>query len=73
MNLSDHQHMPTGHSSQTTLKGNAFRPYEDRWPADTRLARPARAERPTLTKAAGRMLRHWPSKSVHAQLVRRAA
>ena len=60
-------------SSQTTLKGNAFRPYEDRWPADRRLDAREFHALPSLTKSARTMLKHWPSKTSRSQLSRRPA
>jgi hypothetical protein len=61
------------HSSQTTLKGNAFRPYEDRWPADARFDAREFHARPSLTKSARAMLKHWPSKNSRSALSRRPA
>ncbi|HEX3617341.1 MAG TPA: hypothetical protein VHU61_12430 [Solirubrobacteraceae bacterium] len=71
--LSDHGHMLSGHSPQTSLKGYAFRPFEDTWPADNRLDQLRLKERPSAAKAARRMLRHWPSKDRQANLIRRLA
>jgi hypothetical protein len=60
-------------SSQTTLAGNAFRPFEDRWPADRRLDAREFNARPSLTKSARAMLKHWPSRTTRSQLSRRPA
>jgi hypothetical protein len=65
--------MLSTHSSQASLKGYAFRPFGDTWPADNRLHQLRLPERPSAAKASRRMLKHWPSKSSQAQLVRRPA
>jgi hypothetical protein len=65
--------MLTSYSPQTSLKGYAFRPFEETWPADNRLDQLRLQERPSAAKAAGRMLRHWPSKTRQAKLIRRLA
>ena len=72
MALSDHVHMLSTHSSQASLKGYAFRPFEDSRP-DNRLQQLRLPERPSAAKASRRMLKHWPSKSSQAQMVRRPA
>jgi hypothetical protein len=61
------------HSSQASLNGYAFRPFGDTRPADNRLHQLRLPERPSAAKASRRMLKHWPSKSSQAQLVRRPA
>jgi hypothetical protein len=63
--------MLSSHSPQTTLEGNAFKPFEG-CEVDS-LDQLRRAERPSAAVAARRMLRHWPSKRSKAQLVRRPA
>ena len=64
---------PFMHSSQTSLKGNPFRPYEDRWPADNRLDAREFNALPTVTKSARAMLKHWPRRDGQTRLVRRPA
>lgn len=61
------------HSPQTSLKGQPFRPYEDRWPAEKRLDARAFNALPTVTKSARAMLKHWPAKDRQTRLVGRAA
>ena len=53
--------MLTSNSSQTTLKGYAFRPFEETWPADSRLDHPGLQRRRSVTKAWREMLEHLPS------------
>jgi hypothetical protein len=65
--------MLNSYSPQTSLKGNAFRPFDETWPADNRLDQLRLQERPSAAKAARRMLRHWPSKTRQAKLIRRVA
>jgi hypothetical protein len=65
--------MLSSYSPQTTLKGYAFRPFEDTWPADNRLESLRLEDRPSAAKVARKMLKHWPSKSHQAKLVRRPA
>jgi hypothetical protein len=65
--------MLTSYSPQTSLKGYAFRPFEETWPADNRLDQLRLQERPSAATAARRMLRHWPSKTRQAKPIRRLA
>jgi len=65
--------MLTSYSPQTSLKGYAFRPFEETWPADNRLDQLRLQERPSAAKAASAMLRHWPSKTRQAKPIRRLA
>jgi hypothetical protein len=60
-------------SPQTSLKGNPFRAYEDRWPAENRLDAREFNALPTVTKSAHAMLKHWPRRDRQARLVRRPA
>lgn len=73
--VADHLGMHSSPATQYLLKGQAFRPYEDTWPADNRLhRRPSSATtRTPLMQAARRMRRHWPTKPQQRQLARRAA
>jgi len=61
------------HSSQTSLQGQPFRPYEDRWPADKRLDARAFHALPTATQSARAMLKHWPSRKQQTRIARRPA
>jgi hypothetical protein len=65
--------MSSSYSPQTTLKGQPFRPFEERWPADDRMQTRLLRERPSAAKASRKMLRHWPSKTGPARLSRRPA
>jgi hypothetical protein len=65
--------MLSSYSPQTSLKGYAFRPFEDTWPADSRLEQLRLQERPSAAKVAQKMRRHWPSKSRQAKLIGRQA
>jgi hypothetical protein len=60
-------------SPQTSIKGNPFRPDEDRWPADKRLGAREFHALPTVTKSARAMLKHWPRRDQQARLVKRPA
>jgi hypothetical protein len=60
-------------SPQTSLKGYAFRPFEETWPADNRLDQLRLQKRPSAAAAARRMLRHWPSRTRQAKLTGRLA
>jgi hypothetical protein len=65
--------MVSSYSPQTTLKGQPFRAFEQRWPADNRTQTRLLQERPSAAKASRKMLRHWRNKTSTTPLVRRAA
>jgi hypothetical protein len=65
--------MLSSYSPQTSLKGYAFRPFGDTWPADNRLEQLRPQERPSAAKAAQKMRKYWPGKSSQAKLIRRPA
>lgn len=72
MVLADDHHMLNS-SSQDILSGQAFRPFEETWPADTRLEQLRMPERPSAAKAARKLLQRWPSRSRQAKPIGRLA
>ncbi|HET9116540.1 MAG TPA: hypothetical protein VFN75_00410 [Pseudonocardiaceae bacterium] len=65
--------MLSSYSSQTSLKGQPFRAFEERWPAENRMRARLLRERPSAAEASKKLLRHWPSKIRRAPLTRRPA
>lgn len=73
IDLSDSYPMVTSYASQTSLKGQPFRAFEQRWPADTRTQARLLKERPSAAKDSRKLLRHWRSRTSQASLIRRPA
>lgn len=61
------------YSPQTTLKGQPFRPFEERDPAEDRTPIRLLKERPSAAQASRKLLRHWRGAARQTPLRRRPA